>query len=154
MPSAPVAAPCCILWLSIDRKCYPSMWWLQTISLRGTMNTQSGGWTLPPDTSLKSPPTTLRGKFNSVLSHQHFGWQHFSRRSSVAEYPFSTLTSLGATLPPPVHNSRERSSSSAIVMSIKILSTIFLAACFIVAIFYFAMFVRKWNRKRGKETCN
>ena len=64
-------------------------------------------------------------------------------RSSVAEYPFATLTSLGATLPPPpVSTARETSLSYPIVVAVKVLTTVFFSACLIVAAFYVSHLLR------------
>ena len=96
----------------------------------------------------------MQNTLSFFLNWYYFGFSYFSFvslfSSSVAEYPFATLTSLGATIPPPIQTSREKSSSSAILMSVKILSTIFLSACLIIAAFYVALFVRKWRKKRGE----
>ena len=90
---------------------------------------------------------------------------HNSAGSSIAEYPFSTLTSQGHHIPPPISGTIDRreksatgiyshgggssvaSNPNAIATVIKVVSTIFLSACLIVAAFYFAIFYRKWKRK-------
>ena len=91
---------------------------------------------------------------------------HNSAGSSVAEYPFATLTSQGHHIPPPISGTIDRQEKSAtgiyshgggssgssnpnpIATVIKVVSTVFLSACLIVAAFYFAIFYRKWKLKR------
>jgi hypothetical protein len=68
--------------------------------------------------------------------------------SSVAEYPFATLTSLGSTISPPVSTARETSLSYPIVVAVKVLTTVFFSACLIVAAFYLSHLLRKWKLKR------
>ena len=82
-------------------------------------------------------------------------------RSSVAEYPFATLTTHGATIPPPRGTHGERSAdgggtagSSAgdgddFVMAVKVVSILFLSVALVVTAFYVAIFVRRWKKKRG-----
>lgn len=77
---------------------------------------------------------------------------HNSAGSSVAEYPFATLTSFGATIPPPISTTARGSNNSyPFYIAIKVLATVFLSACLIVASFYVATFARKWKRKRDLE---
>jgi hypothetical protein len=93
---------------------------------------------------------------------------HNSAGSSIAEYPFATLTSQGHHIPPPISgtidrrekyaigiNSHEESGSSnnpnPIATVIKVVSTVFLSACLIVSAFYFAIFYRKWKLKRDLD---
>lgn len=74
---------------------------------------------------------------------------HNAAGSSVAEYPFATLTSFGATIPPPVSTARETSLSYPIFVAVKVLTTLFFTACLIVAAFYLTHLVRKWKVKRN-----
>ena len=89
---------------------------------------------------------------------------HNTAGSSVAEYPFSTLTPRGATVPPPNGTKREKSTSdsnsesssdnssststSTFFYAFKIVSILFLSCSILVAAFYVAVFARKWKRKR------
>ena len=87
---------------------------------------------------------------------------HNTAGSSVAEYPFATLTLQGATVqPPPKGSSREKSTSktttttakttttSTFFYAFKIIAVLFLSCSILVASFYIAVFTRKWKRKRA-----
>ena len=94
---------------------------------------------------------------------------HNSAGSSIAEYPFATLTSQGHHIPPPISGTIDRrekyaignhpqqdgsnhsSNPNPIATVIKVVSTVFLSACLIVAAFYFAIFYRKWKLKRDLD---
>ena len=94
---------------------------------------------------------------------------HNSAGSSIAEYPFATLTSQGHHIPPPISGTIDRREKYAIGINpnnqgsspssnpnpvgtvIKVVSTVFLSACFIVSAFYFAIFYRRWKLKRDLD---
>ena len=93
---------------------------------------------------------------------QNYETERFVRqrcRSSVAEYPFATLTSYGATIPPPRGTHGERSADggasspsgdeNSLVTAVKVTSILFLSAALIVTTFYVAIFARRWKKKRG-----
>ena len=78
----------------------------------------------------------------------------------MAEYPFATLTSYGATIPPPRGTHGERSADgggvsspsgdeNSLVTAVKVTSILFLSAALIVTTFYVAIFARRWKKKRG-----
>ena len=73
---------------------------------------------------------------------------HNSAGSSIAEYPFATLTAIGGTIPPPVSTARETSLSYPLLVAVKVLTTVFFSACLIVAAFYLSHLLRKWKLKR------
>ena len=78
----------------------------------------------------------------------------------MAEYPFATLTSYGATIPPPRGTHGERSADGSVsssgddnsfVTALKVTSILFLSAALIVTAFYVAIFARRWKKKRGLQ---
>ena len=79
----------------------------------------------------------------------------------MAEYPFATLTSYGATIPPPRGTHGERSADGSVssssgdensfVTAVKVTSILFLSAALIVTTFYVAIFARRWKKKRGSQ---
>ena len=94
---------------------------------------------------------------------------HNTAGSSIAEYPFATLTSQGHHIPPPISGTIDRREKYAIGINshndgspsmtnpnpiatvVKVVSTVFLSACLIVGAFYFAIFYRKWKLKRDLD---
>ena len=109
------------------------------------------------DLTWESSIYTIRGLdpatqyFIKVTAHNTAG-------SSVAEYPFSTLTLQGLELP------RLRAgdfggeggggdplSAHTIGIAIKVILTVLLSVAFIVASFYLALFFRRWKHKRDVD---
>ena len=92
---------------------------------------------------------------------------HNTAGSSIAEYPFSTLTVFGGTVPPVKGSTREKStfsndesstttvsktsSTSNVLHAVKIVSILFLSSSILVAAFYAAVFARKWKKKRDLD---
>jgi len=85
---------------------------------------------------------------------------HNSAGSSVAEYPFATLTARGATLPPPRSNTREDSLRPSIGRGgnddgrpgtgFKVFLILLTAAATAAGAFYAVVSARRWKKRRGK----